>query len=192
MWGSPNPASCAQDNPFRERIAQVFSEDGDGRMTLDNFLDMFSVMSEMAPRDLKAHYAFKIYGVCRTPGSGSLEVGCGSTTRPRARGCPAVTGVSPRASRPCVAVSPPYPGAPSPLPLLSPLRPHWPRCSYISPNSFCLPALASAVPSAENTSPRLLPPLRSRWKAAPTPHHSPPLTLFLPHHGAMVASFLVR
>nr|XP_017497156.1 calcium and integrin-binding family member 3 isoform X2 [Manis javanica] len=50
-----------QDNPFRERIAQVFSEDGDGRMTLDNFLDMFSVMSEMAPRDLKAHYAFKIY-----------------------------------------------------------------------------------------------------------------------------------
>uniref|UniRef100_A0A8D0JT24 Calcium and integrin-binding protein 1 n=1 Tax=Sus scrofa TaxID=9823 RepID=A0A8D0JT24_PIG len=50
-----------KDNPFRERIAQVFSEDGDGHMTLDNFLDMFSVMSEMAPRDLKAYYAFKIY-----------------------------------------------------------------------------------------------------------------------------------
>ncbi|XP_056678286.1 calcium and integrin-binding family member 3 isoform X3 [Monodelphis domestica] len=50
-----------KDNPFRERIAQVFSQDGDGNMTLDDFLDMFSVMSEMAPRDLKAYYAFKIY-----------------------------------------------------------------------------------------------------------------------------------
>lgn len=51
-----------QDNPFRQRIAEVFSEDGQGNMTLDDFLDMFSVMSEMAPRDLKAYYAFKIYG----------------------------------------------------------------------------------------------------------------------------------
>lgn len=31
-------------------------------MTLDDFLDMFSVLSEMAPRDLKAYYAFRIYG----------------------------------------------------------------------------------------------------------------------------------
>lgn len=51
-----------QDNPFRQRIAEVFSEDGQGNMTLDDFLDMFSVLSEMAPRDLKAYYAFKIYG----------------------------------------------------------------------------------------------------------------------------------
>lgn len=51
-----------QDNPFRQRIAEVFSEDGEGNMTLDDFLDMFSVLSEMAPRDLKAYYAFKIYG----------------------------------------------------------------------------------------------------------------------------------
>uniref|UniRef100_A0A8C7DXM6 Calcium and integrin binding family member 3 n=1 Tax=Naja naja TaxID=35670 RepID=A0A8C7DXM6_NAJNA len=50
-----------KDNPFRQRIAEVFSEDGQGNMTLDDFLDMFSVMSEMAPRDLKAYYAFKIY-----------------------------------------------------------------------------------------------------------------------------------
>ncbi|XP_051666503.1 calcium and integrin-binding family member 3 isoform X1 [Manacus candei] len=50
-----------KDNPFRQRIAEVFSEHGDGNMTLDNFLDMFSVLSEMAPRDLKAYYAFKIY-----------------------------------------------------------------------------------------------------------------------------------
>lgn len=54
--------SSFQDNPFRQRIAEVFSEDGEGNMTLDDFLDMFSVLSEMAPRDLKAYYAFKIYG----------------------------------------------------------------------------------------------------------------------------------
>lgn len=53
---------AVQDNPFRQRIAEVFSEDGQGNMTLDDFLDMFSVLSEMAPRDLKAYYAFKIYG----------------------------------------------------------------------------------------------------------------------------------
>lgn len=64
------PACCSQDNPFRQRIAQVFSEDGDGHMTLDNFLDMFSVMSEMAPRDLKAYYAFKIYGAYKAQGGG--------------------------------------------------------------------------------------------------------------------------
>ncbi|KFO24682.1 Calcium and integrin-binding family member 3 [Fukomys damarensis] len=55
------PGPGDMENPFRQRIAHVFSEDGDGHMTLDNFLDMFSVMSEMAPRDLKAYYAFKIY-----------------------------------------------------------------------------------------------------------------------------------
>ena len=42
-------------------------------MTLDNFLDMFSVMSEMAPRDLKAYYAFKIYGACTDPRVGKWE-----------------------------------------------------------------------------------------------------------------------
>ncbi|XP_038632476.1 calcium and integrin-binding family member 3 [Scyliorhinus canicula] len=50
-----------KDNPFRQRIAEVFSEDSEGNMTLDDFLDMFSALSEMAPRDLKACYAFKIY-----------------------------------------------------------------------------------------------------------------------------------
>ncbi|XP_041848880.1 calcium and integrin-binding family member 3 isoform X2 [Melanotaenia boesemani] len=55
-----------KDNPFRQRIAEVFSEDGEGNMTLDDFLDMFSVLSEMAPRDLKAYYAFKIYDLEKT------------------------------------------------------------------------------------------------------------------------------
>lgn len=49
-------------------------------MTLDNFLDMFSVMSEMAPRDLKAYYAFKIYGVCTALGLGSMGMGWGVGT----------------------------------------------------------------------------------------------------------------
>lgn len=61
--------SSVQDNPFRQRIAEVFSEDGQGNMTLDDFLDMFSVLSEMAPRDLKAYYAFKIYGEISTKGT---------------------------------------------------------------------------------------------------------------------------
>ncbi|KAK2542144.1 Cib3 [Columba guinea] len=34
-----------KDNPFRQRIAEVFSENGDGNMTLDDFLDMFSVLN---------------------------------------------------------------------------------------------------------------------------------------------------
>lgn len=70
--------SVLQDNPFRQRIAQVFSEDGEGNMTLDDFLDMFSALSEMAPRDLKAYYAFKIYGQCRLRAishSGTLNAG---------------------------------------------------------------------------------------------------------------------
>uniref|UniRef100_A0A803XYT9 Calcium and integrin binding family member 3 n=2 Tax=Phasianidae TaxID=9005 RepID=A0A803XYT9_MELGA len=58
---TPEQLDAYQDNPFRQRIAEVFSESGDGNMTLDDFLDMFSVLSEMAPRDLKAYYAFKIY-----------------------------------------------------------------------------------------------------------------------------------
>ena len=53
---------CLQENPFRERICQVFSEDGSGDMSFDDFLDMFSVFSEAAPRDIKCVYAFKIYG----------------------------------------------------------------------------------------------------------------------------------
>uniref|UniRef100_A0AC35TIP3 Calcium and integrin-binding family member 2 n=1 Tax=Rhabditophanes sp. KR3021 TaxID=114890 RepID=A0AC35TIP3_9BILA len=50
-----------KENPFRRRICQVFSEDGSGNLTFDDFLDMFSVFSEMAPLQLKLRYAFKIY-----------------------------------------------------------------------------------------------------------------------------------
>lgn len=92
-----HPASCPQDNPFRQRIAQVFSDDGDGHMTLDNFLDMFSVMSEMAPRDLKAYYAFKIYGACRARGWRSVGVGSGNRPGLQPGAVPAATGLRGRA-----------------------------------------------------------------------------------------------
>ena len=48
-------------NPFRERICQVFSEDGSGSLTFEDFLDLMSVFSEGATRDVKASYAFRIY-----------------------------------------------------------------------------------------------------------------------------------
>ena len=51
-----------QENPFKKRICRVFSEDGTGDMSFDDFLDMFSVFSEGAPRSVKANYAFRIYG----------------------------------------------------------------------------------------------------------------------------------
>lgn len=51
-----------QENPFKERIVEAFSEDGEGNLTFNDFVDMFSVLCESAPRELKANYAFKIYG----------------------------------------------------------------------------------------------------------------------------------
>ncbi|PNF41383.1 Calcium and integrin-binding family member 3, partial [Cryptotermes secundus] len=50
-----------QENPFRQRICQVFSRDGKGNLTFEDFLDLLSVFSEQAPRDIKVFYAFKIY-----------------------------------------------------------------------------------------------------------------------------------
>ncbi|GMT07005.1 hypothetical protein PENTCL1PPCAC_29179, partial [Pristionchus entomophagus] len=50
-----------KENPFRRRICEVFSEDGSANLSFDSFLDMFSVLSEMAPLQLKLKYAFRIY-----------------------------------------------------------------------------------------------------------------------------------
>lgn len=52
---------------------ESFSEDGEGSLSFNDFVDMFSVLSEMAPRELKAIYAFKIYGNMWR-GSGVLSV----------------------------------------------------------------------------------------------------------------------
>lgn len=63
---SPASGDCCgyfpQENPFKERIVEAFSEDGEGNLTFNDFVDMFSVLCESAPRELKANYAFKIYG----------------------------------------------------------------------------------------------------------------------------------
>ncbi|XP_029431584.1 calcium and integrin-binding family member 2 isoform X2 [Rhinatrema bivittatum] len=57
QWKNPSIG----ENPFKERIVEAFSEDGEGNLSFNDFVDMFSVLSEMAPRELKAIYAFKIY-----------------------------------------------------------------------------------------------------------------------------------
>ena len=54
-------------NPFRDRICQVFSSSGDGNLTFEDFLDMMSVFSENAPKNVKVEYAFRIYGECLFP-----------------------------------------------------------------------------------------------------------------------------
>ncbi|XP_034935498.1 calcium and integrin-binding family member 3 [Chelonus insularis] len=54
-----------KENPFRERIADVFTSSHDLESSkgicFNEFLEMMSVFSEQAPRDLKVFYAFKIY-----------------------------------------------------------------------------------------------------------------------------------
>lgn len=49
-------------NPFRDRIVDVFSSGNDGDMTFEDFLDMMSVFSDGAPKNVKVEYAFRIYG----------------------------------------------------------------------------------------------------------------------------------
>jgi len=50
-----------KQNPFKERIVQVFSSNENGAMTFEDFLNMMSVFSEAAPNPVKCYYAFKIY-----------------------------------------------------------------------------------------------------------------------------------
>ncbi|CAD1475514.1 unnamed protein product, partial [Heterotrigona itama] len=72
------PLSCLtripelKENPFRQRISEVFAKcqsselstsvASDEGICFEEFLEMMSVFSEQAPRDLKVFYAFKIYG----------------------------------------------------------------------------------------------------------------------------------
>lgn len=41
----------------------MFSRDGKGNLSFEDFLDLLSVFSEQAPRDIKVYYAFRIYGI---------------------------------------------------------------------------------------------------------------------------------
>eukprot|EP00045_Choanoeca_perplexa_P006502 m.55553 g.55553 ORF g.55553 m.55553 type:complete len:131 (+) comp13658_c0_seq5:72-464(+) len=59
-----------KNNPFRKRICRVFAEDPtSGQMSFDDFLDMMSVFSEEATREVKASYAFRVYDM---DGDGTL------------------------------------------------------------------------------------------------------------------------
>lgn len=49
-----------RENPFRRKICEAFSRDGLG-LCFEEFLDLLSVFSEHATRDIKVFYAFKIY-----------------------------------------------------------------------------------------------------------------------------------
>lgn len=53
-----------QSNPFKERICQVFStsEQKDGSLTFEDFLDLLSAFSDSATLEIKSHYAFRIFG----------------------------------------------------------------------------------------------------------------------------------
>ncbi|XP_021567129.1 calcium and integrin-binding family member 2 isoform X2 [Carlito syrichta] len=66
-----------RENPFKERIVEAFSEEGDGNLTFNDFVDMFSVLCESAPRELKANYAFKIYALS-TSGSEDIAEAAGA------------------------------------------------------------------------------------------------------------------
>jgi hypothetical protein len=48
-------------------MCKVFSQDGSGNLKFEDFLDMMSVFSEQATRDVKASYAFRIYGESNPP-----------------------------------------------------------------------------------------------------------------------------
>lgn len=66
---------------------ESFSEDGEGNLTFNDFVDMFSVLCESAPRELKANYAFKIYG--KGARGGSERASGAAPQEGRRRGCAA-------------------------------------------------------------------------------------------------------
>jgi len=50
-----------QQNPFLERLIDVFSTSSDGMIGFEDFLDMMNVLNYRSPFDLKAHYAFRLF-----------------------------------------------------------------------------------------------------------------------------------
>lgn len=50
-----------QNNPFADRMCDVFSSKKDGLLSFEDFLDMMDVFSGYSSVEKKAHYAFKIY-----------------------------------------------------------------------------------------------------------------------------------
>ncbi|XP_021003536.2 calcium and integrin-binding protein 1 [Parasteatoda tepidariorum] len=50
-----------QNNPFKERICELFSSTNDDTWSFEDFLDMAPVFNTDSPADKKAEYAFSIY-----------------------------------------------------------------------------------------------------------------------------------
>lgn len=50
-----------RENPFRRKICEAFSRIPADGLCFEEFLDLLSVFSEHATRDIKVFYAFKIY-----------------------------------------------------------------------------------------------------------------------------------
>ena len=48
-------------NPYGDRICHIFNTGGKDGMSFDDFLDMYSALSENASRNVKTTYAFKMY-----------------------------------------------------------------------------------------------------------------------------------
>lgn len=51
-----------QHNPFKDRLCKVFSTGMDGCFSFEDLLDLFSVMSHACPNNVKANWAFHIFG----------------------------------------------------------------------------------------------------------------------------------
>ncbi len=51
-----------QFNPLADRLCAVFSSRSDGKLSFEDFVDLVSVMSEFAPAQLKADWAFRVFG----------------------------------------------------------------------------------------------------------------------------------
>ncbi len=52
-----------QYNPFADRLFELFSSKKDGKLSFEDFLDLISILSAEAPREKKAVYAFRIFGM---------------------------------------------------------------------------------------------------------------------------------
>ncbi len=50
-----------REAPMGDRVCAAFSSERDGRMSFDDYLDMFSVMSDRASPEIKAHFAFAAF-----------------------------------------------------------------------------------------------------------------------------------
>lgn len=54
--------SPLQYNPFRDRLLYVFSSERDENFSFEDLLDLFSVLSDKCPLQVKATWAFQLYG----------------------------------------------------------------------------------------------------------------------------------